>query len=571
METLSEVNKTGTPALFSSLDRIKGLVEKHGLYLEFFDTAKEDLDAVCAVLKVTPVQAALFALLLEHSGTRDAGLSGIAETLHCGRIQTLQYRADLEALERKHLIVACDNDDDIFSSRPSFMKNRQGQDSRTYIVPRDVIMALEAGREYRYTVYRGLSPEEFYTAADRILDAFHDKNLDIKQFFIEMKYLFSGNPDIQFVKKTKSEKLGFRNIMVLLLFCAALVENDKDSLKFSELRFIFGRHCGQLVKRDFIRGENELFRAGLLEQTCDNGLADTGEYRLTSNARDSLLDDIDIKEKKQLRGKDIIRSNALAEKKLYYPPKLRAQIDELTDLLREENFSSIVTRLRESNMKTGFACLFSGPPGTGKTETAYQIARAAGRDIFFVDISETKSVWFGESEKKIKQLFTRYNGMVKHSSPAPILLFNEADAVLGKRQEIGAERHGPSQTENAMQNILLQEIENLDGGILIATTNMAGNFDAAFERRFLYKIVFEKPDPEAKAAIWKSLMPEADYDMISLAGRFDFSGGQIENVARKAAVAGLIRGAPLSGADIAAICEAELPGREARRIGFAGN
>jgi SpoVK/Ycf46/Vps4 family AAA+-type ATPase len=177
-------------------------------------------------------------------------------------------------------------------------------------------------------------------------------------------------------------------------------------------------------------------------------------------------------------------------------------------------------------------------------------------------------MWFGESEKRVKALFTRYNAMVKHADRAPILLFNEADAVLGKRQELSAERRGPGQTENTIQNILLQEIENLDGGILIATTNMASNFDAAFERRFLYKITFEKPDLEAKTAILKSKLPQVDMDLSTLAGRFDLSGGQIENVARKAAVASLIRGTPLSSLDITALCEEELPGREARRIGF---
>jgi AAA+ superfamily predicted ATPase len=358
------------------------------------------------------------------------------------------------------------------------------------------------------------------------------------------------------------------NDMVLLDFCATLVENDKESQPFSEFQYIFGRRYGRDAKHDFIKGENELFTSGLIEHACDNGLADTEEYRLTNEARDSLLDDVDIKEKKKIKGNNIIRADSVTEKQLYYPPKVGVQIDELGRLLREEHFSSIVKRLKESNMKTGFACLFSGPPGTGKTETAYQIARATGRDIFFVDISETKSMWFGESEKKIKSLFTRYNGMVKHAGPAPILLFNEADAVLGKRQEISPERHGPAQTENTIQNILLQEIENLDGGILIATTNMAGNFDEAFERRFLYKIKFEKPDLEAKAAIWKSILPQGDTDVSALANRFDFSGGQIENVARKAAVASLIRGEPLSAVDIAALCEEELPGREARRIGF---
>jgi DNA replication protein DnaC len=576
METIivNEVNETGTigqPGLFSNLQQIKQLVEKHGLSPEFFDNAKEHLDAVCAVLKVTPVQAALFTLLLEHSGSPDARLSGIANTLHCGKIEALRYRSDLEALELKHIIVSHDtDDDDIFNSRPSFLKNRQGQDSRVYIVPRDVVLALEAGREYHYAIYRGLSPEEFYTAADHILRAFREKELDSKQFLSEIKFLFGGNPHIQFVKKMKTGSFGFRNDMVLLDFCATLVEHEKESQPFSEIRYIFGRRSNQTdAKQDFVTGENELFKSGLIEQACDNGLADTEEYGLTNKARDIFLEDVDMKEKKEIKGKNIIHSASLAKKQLYYPPKVGSQIDDLSHLLQEENFSLIVKRLKESNMKTGFACLFSGPPGTGKTETAYQIARAVGRDIFFVDISETKSKWFGESEEKIKSLFTRYNAMVKHAERAPILLFNEADAVLCKRQEIGTERHGPAQTENAIQNILLQEIENLDGGILIATTNMASNFDAAFERRFLYKIEFEKPDLQAKAAIWKSILPQGgDMDLGALAGRFDFSGGQIENVARKATVASLIRGTPLSAVDITALCEAEQPGKEARRIGF---
>jgi hypothetical protein len=574
METVSakdvtEIGTPGQPNLFAGLDQIRQLVETHGFSEEFFEKAKENLDAVCALLKITPVQAALFTLLLEHSGSSDATLSGIAQALKCGRIQALRYRSDLEALELKHIIVAHDDDDDpLFGSTPSFLKKRRGQASHSYIVPLDVIQALEAGREYRYAIYRGLSPEEFYTAADRILEALWRNDLNHKQFAAEIKYLFAGNPGIMFVKELKAHSFGFINDLVLLRFCTALAEDDKESLQFSSVGFLYGRRRSPAEKHDFESGEHDLFCSGLLEHHYDEGLADTCEYRLTDKARERLLGDLDLKEKKNLRGSDIIHPDALTEKKLYYPPKVSAQVEELTGLLREENFSSIVKRLKESNMKTGFACLFSGPPGTGKTETAYQIARATGRDVFFVDISETKSKWFGESEKKVKALFTRYNGMVKNASIAPILLFNEADAVLGKRQELSAERHGPAQTENTMQNILLQEIENLNGGILIATTNMAHNFDEAFARRFLYKIKFEKPDLEAKAAIWKSILPQDDIDAPALAGRFDFSGGQIENVARKAMVASLIRGAPLSDADITALCEEEQPERDALRIGF---
>lgn len=125
---------------------------------------------------------------------------------------------------------------------------------------------------------------------------------------------------------------------------------------------------------------------------------------------------------------------------------------------------------------------FYGTPGTGKTETVLQIARKTGRDLIQVNVSEVKSMWVGESEKNIKGIFDDYKQKVKQSVKAPILLFNEADAIIGKRQ-VGAER-AVEKMENSIQNIILQEIEQLDG-ILIATTNLAENMDKAFERRFL--------------------------------------------------------------------------------------
>ena len=317
-------------------------------------------------------------------------------------------------------------------------------------------------KKYRYAIYRGISPEEFYTAADRLFTALRRKELDYKRFITEVNFLCGGSRNMPFVKNINSRNFGVKNSMVLLAFCTALVEDDVETLKFSQIRYLYGRRSEE-TQREFESGDHILFTAGRLEHTCDYGLADTTEYRLTDKAREELLGSLAASDKKKVKENNIIQAETLAEKKLHYPPRVRSQIDELASLLREDNFAPIVKRLKESAMKTGFACLFSGPPKTGKTETAYQIARATGRDIFFVDISETKSMWFGESEKRIKSLFTRYNNMAKHASPAPILLFNEADAILGKRQELGDERRGPAQTENAMQNILLQEIENLAG------------------------------------------------------------------------------------------------------------
>ena len=106
---------------------------------------------------------------------------------------------------------------------------------------------------------------------------------------------------------------------------------------------------------------------------------------------------------------------------------------------------------------------------------------------------------------------------------APILLFNEADGVLAKRKD--AMTSTVDQTENTSQNIILEEMEKLDG-IMIATTNLAGNLDAAFERRFLFKVKFEQPTIEAKTKIWKSKMDWlSNSDVEHFAQNYDLSGG----------------------------------------------
>ena len=116
-----------------------------------------------------------------------------------------------------------------------------------------------------------------------------------------------------------------------------------------------------------------------------------------------------------------------------------------------------------------------------------------------IDISTTKSAWFGESEKKIKEVFTDYKELCNKMKKLkcgrnPILLFNECDAVFSKRKDISYSN--TAQTENSIQNIILEEMENLEG-ILIATTNLTDNLGPAFERRFLFKIQFENPSVEA--------------------------------------------------------------------------
>jgi SpoVK/Ycf46/Vps4 family AAA+-type ATPase len=175
-------------------------------------------------------------------------------------------------------------------------------------------------------------------------------------------------------------------------------------------------------------------------------------------------------------------------------------------------------------------------------------------------------MWFGESEKQIKGIFEKYRELLKIEKIAPILLFNEADAVIGKRKDTAS--GNCDQTENAIQNIILQEMENLDG-IMIATTNLTQNLDNAFERRFLYKIEFGKPSAEAKSKIWRSIIPALQAEEAAeLSLRFDFSGGQIENIARKSTVDSIISGNEPDFDALLFHCENELLTNDRKPIGF---
>lgn len=167
----------------------------------------------------------------------------------------------------------------------------------------------------------------------------------------------------------------------------------------------------------------------------------------------------------------------------------------------------------------------------------------------------------------MKDIFTRYKRQCKRSAVKPILLFNEADAIFSKRKSMDG-AHSIDQTENTIQNIILEEMEKLDG-ILIATTNLADNLDKAFERRFLFKIRFDKPTVEAKRNIWLDKLPALqEQEASTLAAHFDFSGGEIDNIVRKATMLEVVDGTKPTFVTLQQLCNEEKISKSNTTIGF---
>ena len=311
--------------------------------------------------------------------------------------------------------------------------------------------------------------------------------------------------------------------------------------------------------------EHALTKSKLIEADKKHFSNDTA-VKLSSKAKKILKPFKIVFKKEKVSKKNTLKPKKIESKLLFYNSEEEKQINTITQLLQGEKFTETRKRLAEKKLPKGVNIVFYGPPGTGKTESVLQIAKATNREIIKVDISAAKSMWFGESEKITKKIFTDYKKLKKQCKRIPILFINEADALISKRNE--STKGAVDKTENTIQNIFLEELENFDG-ILIATTNLVGNMDKAFERRFLFKVEINKPETSVKANIWKEKLPDLKNDeVLRLASNFDFSGGQIENIARKKEIEEILQGKEIAIEEIFNFCKSELFEKTNTKIGF---
>ena len=217
------------------------------------------------------------------------------------------------------------------------------------------------------------------------------------------------------------------------------------------------------------------------------------------------------------------------------PPATRSALD--TALAQVTQHDLIFTRwgLGERH-PTGLALAFNfaGPPGTGKTICAEAIAHSLGRRLLLVRYAELESLWMGETPKNVAAIFRTAR------DEQAVLLFDEADAIASRRST--SVDHGFQRESNTVVSVLLQELEWYNGVVIFAT-NLAANFDPAFERRIRTHVLFEMPGEAERAQIWRvQLHPvrtplAADVDFQALGSRYALSGGDIRNAVLKAALA----------------------------------
>ena len=512
--------------LLYHMEKVVEELKDSQLSKEFFKKAAPHIRYVSKKLDMTQEQSVLMSLFIDKSDHNPIYISELTEYMKCRTVRIIRYMPDIDELERRGL-VRCSRSERRLS----------------YRVPIEVVNAFKNDENYIPRNIHDLTCSDLFAELQDIFMERDDCELTYEGTVEKVKYLLECNRHLVFTSRILSYRFDDDDLCLLILFCHLFVNNTDDRIRFHDIEFLykdtrrFSRLKGRLQCEEHILQEEKL-----IEFSGEDGFKDRDTFKMTSEAKSFLFPELKIPsmDNDKKRG-DMIRHEDISPKQLFYDKSITAQIQELGGLLDEKHYKDVCSRLKANGFRSGFTCLFYGAPGTGKTETVLQLARQTGRDIVQVNVSEIKSMWVGESEKNIKNLFDLYRQKVKEMAIAPILLFNEADAIIGKRQE-GAER-AVDKMENSIQNIILQEMESLEG-ILIATTNLAQNMDKAFERRFLYKIKFTKPTLEARTAIWKSMIPSLSEEIAhALANKYDFSGGQIENIARHYAIDNILHGA----------------------------
>ena len=215
-----------------------------------------------------------------------------------------------------------------------------------------------------------------------------------------------------------------------------------------------------------------------------------------------------------------------------------AMVRERTTILERWDYQ------RHLGISRGVSALFSGEPGTGKTMAASVVASALGLELIRIDLSQVVSKWVGETEKNLGRIFDD-----AHDANA-MLLFDEADALFGKRTEVKSaqDRHA-----NLEVNYILQRMETFDG-VSVLTTNFESSIDPALQRRLNFRIRFPEPEVDERAALWQKLLPPAtgltDAPFLALAERFEMTGGYIKNAVVRAAVIAAREGRELTVDDL---------------------
>lgn len=547
--------------VIESIEKIHEFSKDSHLRKPLFETVSEEIVFLSKYLSSTEVEAVLFANAFAV-WYDDNTFARVFKYLGMKEFQVMKFRKELLNLYGKGLLIN---------------KDKSGKRINDFEIPQTVLINVAENKPLKVTkpneeTVQKLNLVHHLENFDMYSDLYDENKIASWEFRGFIDDLCRENSEMPLFAEISRQKLNnFETYFLLDTIWDAVRRGDND-FNTSVQRTVddyYKLKSNSIGAFNLImKGETLLTKKGFIDLSKEQFVNRT-EAKLSNRMVKFLHENENITiANVTSENTKLMSARKIPERKLFYPDNEKREMEKLAEILTTRKFKSLQSRLKGKKMPFGVTVLLHGAPGTGKTEGVYQLAKKTKRNIFKVDIAETKSIWFGESQKLIKKVFSNYREFCDTEKNTPILLFNEADAVIGKRKSAGSSN--VADTENAIQNIILEEMENFEG-ILIATTNLVENMDAAFERRFLFKIKFEIPNVEVSSKIWKMKFPFLSAkDCLSLAGKFSFSGGEMENIARKCLINELLTGTKPDFQLVLKMCSNEKWSEkcEIRRVGF---
>lgn len=544
--SMMEEKNNETFSLSVCLNRVLVKVKEKKFSKSIIDELKDDFNYIESKFGICPQESVILACVLENGGCYGScDDADIAETMGCTNIEFIKYRKYLDSLSDKRIVRK--------------VKSRYSSVS-SYTIPKEACQAIIDDTEYSEESLSELSPEEMFLQMRLLFKAHKDDEINEEILLNDLNLLVESNQQNVFSQKVTQyniKKLTKSEQRIFYYLCIRYVNFGDKYVDFKLISdLLTEREDSQMFFRHFQSGRTRMQVKDLVTFGGDDSFIDKSLIALSDKVKEEFFIEFDLLFEDNSNGnRDLMSCDSIVTKELFYNESEQEQINRLERLLDEEYFKGVQERLEEMGMRKGFNIILYGGPGTGKTETTMQLAKKTGRDIYYIDMSKLRSKWVGESEKSVKAVFTTYRILCKNKKLKPILFFNEADAIFGKRVE--RIESSTAQMLNTLQNIILEEMETIDG-IMICTTNLQCNLDPAFERRFIYKIELDKPGEKVRAKIWKSMLKGLDdEDYTTLAERYSFSGGQIENVVRKSAVEYILSGNKITLEMVCNFCNEE--------------
>ena len=524
---------------------VQSLVDKATPIIQFFSLTVEEAIILCYCIDANlKDQVINKESIISHFGKDITALADVEEYI--------------EQLNKKKLI---------------FLSNKNKRFTRQYkfihLNPK-VPAAMAEGDSSLLGLRSCVTFSDFLSEMNELIVNRMNDHISSLELLMETNQLIEKSKAIKEVKWIKKQKrLRGNDLLVFLNICIEQSDGDDEVDIDKIITEVIDNSADRINFKQAIKTEKSiLFRENYIEH-AGNIFGMMNLVKLTDETLDQLMQykRSEVQREFNPRMGTLINCEKIGEEQLYYNHQEEKQINTLKNALLEPNYKNIADRMRKSSMLPGLTILLFGPGGTGKTATVKALARETGRHLFMVDIPKVNSKWVGESEKNLSRVFDEYRKAKKFYSQHPILLFNEADAILSKRINVNS---SVDKMNNTLQNILLQELEDFEG-IFMATTNLANNLDTSFDRRMLWKLELNKPDTEVRHKIIKSVFPEFDNNFIEdLNQKFQLTGGQISNIKKKLLVKSLLHESFNIQDEVIALCEQENALRNHARpvIGF---